>query len=117
MITGMWKNMRLICGNPAHSSTETMFIRQTAEDVFYACPKYSPENRTMGEKPCMNRISIHEAEKMLEKLSDKIQEEEENLGSFFAANYRFETRTARYRVLKQTPDELIIQVLNKRALR
>ena len=117
MITGMWKNIRLVCGNPAHCSLETMFLRQTPEDVFYACPKYNPENREANEKPCMNRISIYETEKMLDLLSDKIQREEENHGSFFAANYRFETRTAKYLVLRHTPDELVIQVLNKRALK
>ena len=46
MITGLWKNVRLVCGNPAHSTNEIMFLKQTPEDVFYACPKYDPENRS-----------------------------------------------------------------------
>lgn len=116
MITGLWKNVRLVCGNPAHSSHEYMFLRETGEDVFYACPKYNPENRDSSEKPCMNRISIAEAEKMLENLSEKIQQEEENHGAFFANNYRFETRIGKYRVMNHSPEDLIIMALNKRSL-
>ena len=71
MITGLWKNVRLVCGNPAHSTNEIMFLKQTPEDVFYACPKYDPENRSPDEKPCMNRISVNEAEKMLDVLAEK----------------------------------------------
>lgn len=115
MITGLWKNVRLVCGNPAHSTNEIMFLKQTPEDVFYACPKYDPENRSPDEKPCMNRISVGEAEKMLDVLAEKIQEEESENGSFFAKNFRFETRIGKYKVLQCTESVLTVKALNRRA--
>ena len=115
MITGLWKNVRLICGNPAHESHEIMELRQTPTDVFYACPKYYPQNREPDEKPCMNRISVGEVEKMLDLLAEKIQEEEADNGSFFAKNYRFETRIGKYKVLQCSDVLLSVKVLNKRA--
>ena len=128
MITGLWKNVRLICGNPAHESHEIMELRQTPTDVFYACPKYYPQNREPDEKPCMtrfslsvpyrpcmNRISVGEVEKMLDLLAEKIQEEEADNGSFFAKNYRFETRIGKYKVLQCSDVLLSVKALNKRA--
>ena len=48
MISGMWKNVVLVCGND-HEIPQEMYVRQTDKDAFYACPKYYPENRDPDE--------------------------------------------------------------------
>lgn len=114
MITGMWKNVVLVCGND-HEEEQEMYIRQTEEDAFYACPKYNPENRTPDERPCMNRISVAEMEHVLDAISEKIQQDEEDGGMCFLKNYAFETKVGKYKILEHQDGLLKIQVLNKKA--
>ena len=114
MISGMWKNVVLVCGND-HEIPQEMYVRQTDKDAFYACPKYYPENRDPDERPCMNRISVAEMEHMLEVISEKIQQDEEEGGMCFLKNFTFETKVGKYKVLEHNADVLKIQVLNKKA--
>jgi hypothetical protein len=92
-----------------------MYIRQTEDDAFYACPKYYPENREPDEQPCMNRISVTEMEHVLDALSEKKQEDEEDGGECYLKNYAFATRIGKYKVLEEKEGLLKIQALNKKA--
>lgn len=114
MITGMWKNLRIICGND-HDEPQEMYVRQTEEDAFYCCPKYSPENRDEFERPCMNRISVAEVEKALDMIDKKIQDEEEQAGQAFVKNYKFSTRVCTCKVLEANGLDLTLRMLNKKA--
>lgn len=121
MISGIWGKTKLVCCN-GHDAPQEMYIRQSVdskrnfEDVFYACPKYNPENREPGEHVCMNRISISEFEKMLGVISDIIVESERNDEIINLTNYRFETKVAKYRVVSHKPHEIVVEALNKKAI-
>lgn len=116
MITGAWDNLTLICGAKHATDDEIeMVYKQTETDLFYACPKYYPENRGEDECPCMNRISIAEAEKMLSVITDKIEAEEEAGNVFFPENYRFKTTIGEYKIKVFNDKEKRIVAFNKRA--
>jgi len=119
MITDMWKNVKFVCGN-GHETEQEMYVRSSIdsikqiEDVFYACPKYRPENRTKGEQPCMNRISVAECEKILNMLADEIMRAEEEDRVIRLTNRKYETNVAKYRILKHDGDSIVVSVLNKK---
>ena len=63
----------------------------------------------------MNRISVTEMEHVLDTISEKIQEDEENGGMCFLKNFAFETKVGKYKVLDDKEGCLRIRALNKRA--
>lgn len=114
MISGMWRNVCLICGNQ-HEEQQIMYVRQTEDDAFYACPKYYPENREPDEQPCMNRISVTEMEHVFDALCEKKLSDEEDGGECYLKNYAFQTKVGKYKVLDEKDGSLTIQALNKKA--
>ena len=134
MITGIWKGVKLICGNPRHEPDQEMFVREMSLEeeksrdkkvylhgkpdyAFYCCPKYDPNMREDDESACFNRVSVAEMEKALDVLSDKIQTDMDENGTAFIKNYRFSTKAADYKVLEHKGDNLVLQVLNKKAIK
>lgn len=114
-ISDMLSGLTLVCGN-CHKERQIMYLKETEDgEPFHVCPKYSPENREEYEQPCMNRISTTELEHMVEALSDKIQEEEDEGNVFFPKNYKFETKVAEYKVIEFSDEKRVIQAMNKRA--
>ena len=47
MIRGFWNSVQVICGNHCNEQIE-MTVQEGPSSLFYACPKYHPENRTEG---------------------------------------------------------------------
>ena len=135
MISGIWKDVKLICGNPEHGDQQLeMYIRQTtleqekAEDkkkylhgkpdyAFYCCPHYDPESRSDDERPCFNRCSVGEIEKAMNMLSEKIEHDEETNGTSFIKNYKFSTKAADYKVKEAKGRSLVLQVIAHKAIR
>lgn len=136
MITGIWKNAVLVCGNPDHDEEQTMIVREMSleeeksrekkhyergepDKAFYCCPKYNPDARKgSDEHACFNRISVAEMEKALNLVCDKIEADEEENGTAFIKNYKFETKNAMYKVLetKGDFDYIKLMVILKSAL-
>ena len=121
MITGIWKNAVLVCGNPDHDEEQAMIVREMSleeeksrekkhyergepDKAFYCCPKYNPDARKGDEHACFNRISVAEMEKALKIVCDKIETDEEENGTAFIKNYKFETKNAMYKVLETKGD-------------
>ena len=132
MITGIWKGVTLICGNKCHEDNQEMYVREISLEeekardkkvylrgkpdyAFYCCPKYNPDARSDDENACFNRISVAEMEKAMNAVCDKIEQEEEENGAAFIKNYRFETKAAEYKVLEARGEQLVLQVLAKKA--
>lgn len=132
MITGFWKGVTLICGNSFHEENQEMYIREISLEeekardkklylkgkpdyAFYCCPKYNPDAREEDELACFNRISVAEMEKAINMICDKIESDEEECGTSFIKNYKFETKAAEYKVLESKDDRLVLQVLAKKA--
>lgn len=111
IIKGFWGNVQLVCGN--HSDEQVkMTIQEGPSSLFYACPKYHPENRTENERPCFNRISLAEYENMLTTLSDLIMGENiVNLNG-----YCWKKNGAEFEVISVLEEKIVVRVLNKRAI-
>lgn len=76
-IKNIWKEIEVYCGN-GHNELVKMEIQQGPHSLFYACPKYHPENRTKDERACANRINLIDYEKMINHISDILIEAEMN---------------------------------------
>lgn len=109
-IKGFWETAVLVCGN--HEDEIEMEIKAGPSSLFYACPKYSPDKRSKGEKPCFNRISIKEFEGMLQDIFELLSAEENTV--FNITNYAWTRRGIRYKVLSHTDKQIKIQVINPR---
>ena len=117
MIKNFWKKIILVCGN--HSDEEiTMDIINGPMSLFYACPKYYPENRKPGERACANRINLVDFEKMVEHLSELYEENfvEGNLINLTGYRWVYK-KVIQYEVIEHNQDHIKVKMLNKKALR
>lgn len=117
-----FKGMRLFCA--CHNEPVEMSIHEgsvyaafngTSGSVFYSCPKYYEDNRDTDEKPCFNRLSLTEYEKLIEDLSAVL---EENAGDQInLTGYRYKNNKGTdFHVLKHDVHHIDVSVLNNRAL-
>lgn len=72
MVKNLWKNITLVCGCNHCMETEMKLV-QGPSSLFYACPRYYPENREKGEKACANRINLIDYEKMVDHFSEEFE--------------------------------------------
>lgn len=116
IITGSWEDVTLICGGN-HPEPVELVLQQGPSSLFYACPKYHPENRDDGERACNNRLSIEDYTKMLEHLHGVIIDAELNDQRIQLTNFTWKDRKGTlYKVVSQNMDKLVISVYNKRAV-
>ena len=64
-IAEAWKYIKPKCGCHGENKID-MVIQEGPASLFYACPKYHPENREPGERACNNRLNLIEYQKMVE---------------------------------------------------
>ena len=125
MIKNLWNNIHLYCG--CHNELVPMHFHDGAANreagvdtlsAFYACPKYDPENRKYGEKPCMNRMTVEDMEKAVEVLSSVLEDAQAkgdlvNLEGFaWRSNKDIE-----YRVVKHNRTGIHMTAVNYRVLK
>ena len=116
MITGSWNDITLVCCH-RHPEPIPMVIQEGPSSLFYACPKYHPENRAEDERACNNRLSLEDYTKMLSHLHDLIINAEMRDEKIILTYYTWKDRKGtQYKVLKQDGDKLTIEVYNKRAI-
>ena len=113
MIQNLWNDIKIVCGN---CKTHTPLEPKIAESLFYSCPKYYDFNRTPDERPCGNRISGIDYERMVDHISKKIQEASLNFEKIWFQGYTFKIKNIEFKVLSHKDDEIIVTVLNKTAL-
>ena len=117
MIKNLWKHITLTCGN-GHTEEVVMDLKQGPLSLFYACPKYYPENRKEKERACANRLNLVDFEKMLDHMTEKIEKGMDQGIEVNLTGYQYRDRKGtQYTVLKHTNDDLKIEVLNRRALK
>ena len=110
-----WKRIRVVCG--CHEEPIDMSVNERGEhSTFYSCPKYYPENRKPGEKACANRISLPDYENMVTKLSEMIAEAEMGGGKICLTNYAWERKYTQFKVLSHERKEIVVSIVNKKAL-
>lgn len=113
---GAWGAIRPICGCHGDEEIE-MTIQEGPHSLFYACPKYHPENRAPGERACANRINLIEYQKMVEKLTSELAEAEANHGSADLTNWKWKERGTEFAVTKHEKGKVTVSITNKRALK
>ena len=117
MIKNLWKHITLTCGN-GHTEEVVMDLKQGPLSLFYACPKYYPENRKEKERACANRLNLVDFEKMLDHMTEKIEKGMDQGIEVNLTGYQYRDRKGtQYTVLKHSKDDLMIEVLNRRALK
>lgn len=121
MIKNLWDKVSFYCTN-GHDEPIKLVVQQ-GDTPFYACPRYfqfdneHPEGHLKGEAACHNRISFRDAERIVTKLSDKIESDmaEDDVSDY--KNCRITIgNTISAVVLKYTSKEIRIGVVNRLAI-
>ena len=115
MITGLWKHTRLICNNHAQCCPE-MIVEDNGRQTYYMCPRYYEENRAPLERPCMNRVSIDDYERVLELLSGAIIEAEDNGEKLYLDHYALNLHGAKYSITSSGDSDFVISVTTSKAV-
>ncbi len=113
MIQNLWQNIKIVCGNCA---SHTPLEPKIAESLFYSCPKYYDFNRNPDERPCGNRISGIDYERMVDHISKRLEEASLNFEKLWMQGYTFKIKNIEFKVLQHTDTEIIVSVVNKKAL-
>lgn len=113
MIQNLWKDIKIVCGNCVNN---TPLEPKVAESLFYSCPKYYDFNRGPEDKPCGNRISGIDYERMVNYISKQIEEASLKMEKIWLQGQTFKIKNIEFKILTHTNNEIIVSVLNKKAL-
>lgn len=116
MIKNLWKNTCFCCGYRHETPVEMMF-NDRGESLFYSCPKYYPQNRTPEEQACPNRMTTIDAEGIINKFSEIIENDLANNKDVNYTGFMFKYKTIDVKIINYSPDKIKIQVINKKALK
>lgn len=127
MIENIWSKVHIYCGNHGENHGIKMVPHEQSQlarfgggigSMFYACPKYYPQNREKDEKACYNRISISEMEEMINYISDKIESPD---AVFAEVNLKGLTwknkRGTKFKIITFTHSRIDVLVLSQQSLR
>ena len=119
MIKILWSRVTFCCINGHEHPIP--FRVQAGKTNFYACEKYFQENRTPEERACANRLNLDDAQGIVLKLSDLIEENDNIECRTDLTNYSFTYVGPRasilVKIVKYSEKEIILGILNKTALR
>lgn len=115
-ILNSWENIHFICTH-RHKKPQPMKIMESARAVFYACPKYFPDNREEGEPSCCNAIYLNDAEKAVAAINDRLGKAAVNDEEVNLANYRFSIDNVDYHIIKDEDGQIEVEVLNRKVVR
>lgn len=121
MITGFGKDVSFFCMN---HPKPVPFVVMEGNTPFYACPRYMrkddehPDGHEPDEKMCMNRLSFHSAQSVLDKMMHIVEKDVKE--GVIAADYKgltFSVDGVDVTVLKYSLDEGIkFGIINRRAI-
>ena len=109
MITNMWNQVKLICGNN-HEKMYDMEINQSGKALNYICSKKIECN-------CINCISITDFEKVIKHISNEIETAEMNNQIADLTNVKFKINNINYKILKHKTNKILVEVLNKKSFK
>lgn len=116
MIKNIWKCTNFWCSH-RHEAIKMELI-QGPMSLFYACPKYYPQNREPNERTCNMRLNLVDAEAILEKLSKIIEEDDNNGLNADYTNLEFDYKDIHITVLSYDKTGSIdLNILNKKAIK
>ena len=114
-LESFWQNVTPVCG--CHNERVEMTIQQGPLSLFYACPKYHPENREPGERACNNRINLVDYQKMIEKLMNEIAEADFEMRSVDLTNFSWKSKGIEFKVLEHEGDKAVVEIKNLKAMK
>lgn len=113
---GSWETVKIYCGN-GHKEPVEMVLQQGPYGPFYACPKYDLESLEAYEHRCNNRLTIADAEKLVNHLTNLIFDAEMEGRAVNLTNKTWkDPKGTEYRVLRHEKDNLEVAVVNHRAI-
>lgn len=118
MIKNLCDIIEIYCGH-GHKEEIAMYMKDGADmgmDSFYACPKYYPENRKIGERACNNNLTITDYIKMVDYIDKILTVAELNDEKLNLTNSHFKIGQVGYHVMEHTNKKLKIEILNKKAI-
>lgn len=121
MIENFWDNIELYCGN---HKEKIRFTCREGKDTFYACPHYMlkdeehPDGHEENEQQCYNRVAFSDALGIIEKLSDKVENDLLNniKQDYTGYKYKYKHYQAKVEEYKRENFKIKISVLNNRIL-
>ena len=117
IIKNLWGMTKFYCGH-GHEVPVEMTYKDGPTSMFYSCPRYYVDKTNRpGDRACANRLSFDDAEAIILRLSDVILEHEQKGEEFDLTNYRMNYKQVQVKVLKYSPQEMQLEILNRRALR
>lgn len=108
MIKNLWNQTTFICG--CHDHRVEMEYNAKGETMFYSCPKYL--DHQPGEQACRNNLSFFNAEKILDKFSKLVAEND----GLDMKGMKFSYRGIDVKVVKYTEDKLELEIVNHKSL-
>lgn len=114
MIKNIWSNVKFFCGHD-HKEPIEMAYQQGPDSLFYACPKYHPENREPEERACSNRLNLVNAEKIINQFANEV--EKRGFIGVNLTNYEWDYKTIHIKVLKHSVNEINLEIVDKKALK
>ena len=119
MIKNLWKSVQFFCLN--HENPIPLTIME-GDSSFYACPHYMkndekhPDGYKDGELMCVNRISFTRATSIIEKFEKIMSDDGMSALTSDYTGLTFSLNGVHVRVLKYTPSDIRIGILNRRAV-
>jgi hypothetical protein len=115
-ITGTWDSVKLMCTH-RHKEPVPMEIKQGPSSLFYACPKYYPQNRDEDERACNNRLNLVDYERMLSHVNGLLRDAELNDEKVNLKSVKWkDAKGTLFEVLSHDGDGLVVSAVNKRAI-
>lgn len=115
MISGLWKNIKIYCGNN-HEELIELEPKEGPLSMFYACPKYYEHNRKEHEKKCGNRISLKEYEDAVEYIVELLSEAEKNDELLNLYGYKWKKRGVNFEIFEHTSTSIKIKITSEKAI-
>ena len=120
MIKHLWEQITFYC---IHGHEEPVPMKvMSGTTQFYACPRYMlkdeehPDGHESGEPGCANRISFALALKIVDRFGKIVEDDTEAGDIVDYTNMRFSLSGVDVQVLKYTPTDVRLGVLNRKAL-
>ena len=98
-------------------------VYREGQSLFYACPRYmladdnNPDGHARGEAACTNRLSYSDAEKIVSKLSDMVQQSIADDEFIDFTGYSFSYKNINVSVLKYMEGDIRLGILNRYAIK
>lgn len=120
MIKNFWNNVKFYC---IHEHPKpVLLVPMEGESTFYACPKYMlqdeahPDGHLPDERQCANRISFTRAQSVIDRFMKIVEEDTASGDLMDYTNMKFSFDGIDVKILKYSPDDTRIGIVNRRAL-